>query len=318
MKRALITGITGQDGSYLAELLLAKGYEVHGIVRRSCSFNTERIEPSTRIRTSANYRLRLHLRRSQRRSVAQSHPAHGRSPTRSTTSARRATCACQLRRARVHRRAVGLGTLRLLEAIRELGLDPRRASTRRRRARCSARRRRRRTRPRRSIPRSPTRAPRCSPTTVPELSRGLRHVRLRAASCSTTSRRGAANRSSRARSRARRRASSTAWTDKLYLGNLDAKRDWGFAGDYVEAMWTDAAAGQARRLRDRHRRVALGARAAARWRSATLGLDWKKYVEIDPRYFRPTEVDHLRGDAGEGAQGVRLEAQGDVPRSWCR
>ena len=98
---------------------------------------------------------------------------------------------------------------------------------------------------------------------------------------------------------------------KLYLGNLDAKRDWGFAGDYVEAMWLMLqqdkpddyviATGESHSVRE-FLDVAFGA----------LGLDWKKYVEIDPRYFRPTEVDHLRGDAEQGARGARLEAQGHL------
>ena len=98
---------------------------------------------------------------------------------------------------------------------------------------------------------------------------------------------------------------------KLYLGNLDAKRDWGFAGDYVEAMWLMlqqdkpddyvVATGETHSVRELLD-VAFGA----------LGLDWKKYVEIDPRYFRPTEVDHLLGDAAKAHEGARLEAEGHV------
>ncbi len=99
--------------------------------------------------------------------------------------------------------------------------------------------------------------------------------------------------------------------NKLFLGNLDAKRDWGFAGDYVEAMWLMLqqdkpddfviATGESHTVRE-CLDVAFGA----------LGLDWKKHVEIDPRYFRPTEVDHLRGDAGKATQGARLEAEGHL------
>ena len=88
--------------------------------------------------------------------------------------------------------------------------------------------------------------------------------------------------------------------DKLFLGNLDAKRDWGFAGDYVEAMWLHAAAGQARRLRGRHRRERTRCASCSTWRSASSDLDWKKYVEIDPRYFRPAEVDWPRSSRPTG------------------
>ena len=86
---------------------------------------------------------------------------------------------------------------------------------------------------------------------------------------------------------------------KLFLGNLDAKRDWGFAGDYVEAMWLMLQQDRARRLRDRHRRVALGSRAARRGVRLPSGSTGSAHVEIDPRYLRPTEVDHLHGDASK-------------------
>ena len=99
-KTALITGITGQDGSYLAELLLGKGYDVHGVVRRSSSINRDAHRPPAR----SKQRVSSPLRRSHRRVVAEPHPAERSRPTRSTTSARRATCKCQLRHPRVHRR----------------------------------------------------------------------------------------------------------------------------------------------------------------------------------------------------------------------
>ena len=124
----------------------------------------------------------------------------------------------------------------------------------------------------------------------------------RAASCSTTSRprRGipfVTRKITRAAARIKHGLDK-----KLFLGNLDAKRDWGFAGDYVEAMWMMLQQDKARRLRDRHRRVALACASASTSPSARSDLDWKKYVELDPRYFRPTEVDHLRGDASKARE----------------
>ena len=264
MKRALITGITGQDGSYLAELLLDKGYEVHGIVRRSSSFNTERID---------------HLYHDPHEAGRAPVPALRRPGRRG-----RAWCGCSTRSqpdeiyhlgAQSHVRVsfdipeytadvTGLGTLRLLEAIREPGVRDR-ASTRPRRSEMFgatpppqneatpfhprspyARGQGRRVLDRPSTTARPTG---CSPST---------------GSSSTTSPRAAARPSSRARSPARVARIKAGLQDKLYLGNLDAKRDWGYAPDYVEAMWRMLQARRARRLRDRHRRDALGARVPRR------------------------------------------------------
>ena len=122
-------------------------------------------------------------------------------------------------------------------------------------------------------------------------------------------------RSSRARSRARPPASSTASQKKLYLGNLDAKRDWGFAGDYVEAMWLMLQQDKPDDYVVATGEIAQRARVPRRRRSARSDLDWKKYVEIDPRYFRPTEVDLLLGDASKAHEGARLEAEGHVQGS---
>ena len=238
MKRALITGITGQDGSYLAELLLAKGYEVHGVVRRSSSFNTERLDAIYQDPHAPNYRLRLHLRRSRRRQLARNRiAAHG--PARRDLQPGRAEPrARELRRPRVHR-LDGRRSARCACSRRSAssGLDKCRASTRRRRARCSARRRRRRTRRTPFHRAARTRAPRCSRTSSARTTARPTACSSRAASCSTTSRRAAAipfvtRKITRAAARIKHGLDK-----KLYLGNLDAKRDWGFAGDYVEAMW---------------------------------------------------------------------------------
>ncbi|HZL19895.1 MAG TPA: GDP-mannose 4,6-dehydratase [Polyangia bacterium] len=302
MKRALITGITGQDGSYLAELLLAKGYEVCGLVRRSSSFNTERLDRIYQDPHVADYRLRLvygdlddasSLNRAIRTIKpdeiynlgAQSHVRVSFDVPEYTAS------------------TVALGTLRLLEAIRESGLDksvrfyqasssemfggaapPQNEATA-------------------FEPRSPYA---CAKVFAHQLCQNYREAYGMFISCGIlfnheSPRRGipfVTRKITRAAARIKHGLDK-----KLYLGNLDAKRDWGFAGDYVEAMWMMlqqdkpddfvVATGESHSVREALD-VAFGA----------LGLDWKKFVEIDPRYFRPTEVDHLHGDASKARQAL--------------
>lgn len=297
-RRALITGITGQDGSYLAELLLHKGYEVHGIVRRSSSFNTGRIEHLYRDPHDPSARLRLHygdvldsaslltiLARVQPDEVynlaAQSHvrvsfdmPVHSGD-------------------------VVGLGTVRLLEALRDLGQRPRfyQASSSEMFGASPA--------PQSEatpfLPRSPYAAAKLYGHFMT-----INHRQAYGlfACCGIlfnheSPRRGETFVTRKVtRAAARIRAGQQ---DRLYLGNLQARRDWGFAGDYVEAMWrmlqAEApddyviATGQSHSVRELLDE-AFG----------YLGLDWQRHVEIDPRYFRPTEVEELRGDAGKAQE----------------
>jgi GDPmannose 4,6-dehydratase len=294
MKKALITGISGQDGSYLAELLLAKGYEVTGVVRRSSSFNTERLDGIYQDPHASNYKLRLvygdlddasSLNRVLRTVKpdeiynlgAQSHVRVSFDVPEYTAS------------------TVGIGTLRLLEAIRESGQEktvkfyqasssemfgaaapPQDENTP-------------------FIPRSPYA---CAKVFAHQLCQNYRDAYGMHISCGIlfnheSPRRGipfVTRKITRTAARIRHGLEK-----KLYLGNLDSFRDWGFAGDYVEAMWMMlqqpkgddyvVATGESHSVRE-CLDVAFGA----------LDLDWKKYVEIDPRYFRPTEVDHLKGD----------------------
>jgi len=294
MRRALITGITGQDGSYLAELLLAKGYEIYGLVRRSSSFNTERLEGIYQDPHAANYRLRLVygdlddassvnqiLQTVEPDEIynlgAQSHVRVSFDVPEYTAS------------------TVGIGTLRLLEAIRESGQEktvrfyqasssemfgaaapPQDENTP-------------------FIPRSPYA---CAKVFAHQLCQNYRDAYGMHISCGIlfnheSPRRGipfVTRKITRTAARIRHGLEK-----KLYLGNLDSFRDWGFAGDYVEAMWMMlqqdkgddyvVATGESHSVRE-CLDVAFG----------ELDLDWKKYVEIDPRYFRPTEVDHLKGD----------------------
>ena len=292
MKKALITGITGQDGSFLAELLLAKGYEVHGIVRRSSSFNTERLEPIYQDPHAPNYKLRLHYGDLEDGSAlanlvtkiapdelynlaAQSHVRVSFDIPEYTVS------------------TVAVGTLRLLEAIRELGTKCRfyQASSSEMYGSSPA--------PQHEHtpfqPRSPYA---CAKVFAHQLCQNYREAYGLYIACGIlfnheSHRRGVpfvTRKITRAAARIKHGLDK-----KLFLGNLDAKRDWGYAGDYVEAMWMMLqqdkpddyviATGEAHTVRD-VLDVAFG----------TLGLDWQPYVELDPRYLRPTEVDHLCGD----------------------
>ena len=294
MKRALITGVTGQDGSYLAELLLEKGYEVYGMVRRSSSFNTERLDRIYQDPHVPDYKLRLvygdlddasSLNRVLR-SVkpdeiynlgAQSHVRVSFDVPEYTAS------------------TVGLGTLRLLESIRESGLEK---SVRFYQASSSemfggAKPPQSETTP--FEPRSPYP---CAKVFAHQLAQNYREAYGMFICCGIlfnheSPRRGipfVTRKITRTAARIKHGLEK-----KLYLGNLDAKRDWGFAGDYVEAMWMMlqhdkaddyvVATGESHSVRE-CLDISFGA----------LDLDWKKYVEIDPRYFRPTEVDHLHGD----------------------
>ena len=295
MKKALITGITGQDGSYLAELLLGKGYEVHGVVRRSSSFNTERLEQIYQDPHVPDYRLRLHYGDLEDATslsnlvtkiqfdeiynlAAQSHVRVSFDVPEYTVS------------------TVAMGTLRLLEAIRELPTRPKFYQASSSEMFGSTPPPQLETTP--FQPRSPYA---CAKVFAHHLCQNYRDAYGMFIACGIlfnheSPRRGipfVTRKITRAAARIKHGLDK-----KLFLGNLDAKRDWGFAGDYVEAMWLMLqqekaddfviATGESYSVRD-CLDVSFG----------ELGLDWKKYVELDPRYLRPTEVDHLHGDASK-------------------
>ncbi len=314
-KKALVTGITGQDGSYLAEFLLDKGYEVHGIIRRSSTFNTDRIDHLYRDPHETGVRLFNCITAISPTRWPEPPPRQARSPTRSTTSARRATCGSRFDIPDYTADVTGVGTLRLLEAMREAGVA-RRASTRPPHRRCSA-----------SAPPPQSEAtpfhPR-SPYGVAKVAAFWSTVNYREAYGMfavngilfnhESPRRGetfVTRKITRAVARIK-----AGLQDKLYLGNLDARRDWGYAPDYVEAMWRMLQARRARRLRRRDRRAAHRAGVLSSSPSRTSDLDWKAHVEIDPRYFRPTEVDALLGDATKAASSL-AGSRRSASRSWC-
>ncbi|MFN8572683.1 MAG: GDP-mannose 4,6-dehydratase [Gemmatimonadaceae bacterium] len=294
MRKALITGITGQDGSYLAELLLTKGYEVHGVVRRSSQFNTGRIEPIYLSAHLPGERLHLHYgdlhdASSLQRILARVAPDEvynlgAQSHVRISFDIPEYTVD-----------VAGLGTLRLLEAIRNLGMSPRfyQASSSEQYGKVAA------VPQSESTPFHPRSPYACAKVFAHHVTVNYRESYGLHASCGIlfnheSPRRGE-NFVTRKITRGLTRI-KLGLQPKLFLGNLDAQRDWGFAGDYVEAMWLMLqqtvpddyviATGETHSVREFLDAV-----------SEVLDLDWERYVEIDPKYYRPAEVDLLLGDA---------------------
>ena len=297
-RRALITGITGQDGSYLAELLLNKGYEVHGMIRRSSSFNTRRLETIYQDPHEAGARLYLHYgdvtdANGMARLVRQL------KPTEIYNLAAQSHVRVSFDQAIYTADTTAVGTVKLLEAVRDFqeasGCQIRyyQASSSEQYG-LAAETPQRETTP--FHPRSPYAAAKIYAhwiTVNYRESYGLH------ASCGILFNHESPRRGETFVTRKITRAAGRikcGLQQKLYLGNLDANRDWGFAGDYVEAMWLMlqqetpddyvVATGQTFSVRDFLDRV-----------FTRLDLDWKDLVQIDQRYFRPAEVDLLQGDA---------------------
>ncbi len=307
MKKALITGITGQDGSYLADFLVRQGYAVHGIIRRASLFNTSRVDHLYKDAHDPDARLFLHYGdltdgTGLRRIIEQVQPDEvynlgAQSHVKVSFAQPEYTAD-----------AVATGTLRLLEAVRDyenisghrvkfyqagssemFGAAPPPQSEK--------------------TPFYPR-----SPYAVAKVAAYWYCVNYREAYgmfiCNgilfnhESPRRGetfVTRKITRALGRIK-----MGLQQHLYLGNLAAKRDWGFAGDYVEAMWLMLqqeqpddfviATGEAYSVQE-FLETAFG----------LVGLDWRDYVKIDPRYFRPTEVDYLLGDATKASQQLRWQ-----------
>jgi GDPmannose 4,6-dehydratase len=295
MKKAFITGIPGQDGSYLAELLLSKDYEVHGLIRRSSTFNTDRIDHLYRDIHDPAARMYLHygdlsvsgqmtdllacIRPDEIYNLgAQSHVRVSFDMPEYTGD------------------VTGLGTLRLLEAIRKTGIKAKfyQASSSEMFGAAPP--------PQNELtpfrPQSPYAAAKVYAYHMVQNYRKAYNV----FACNgilfnhESPRRGetfVTRKVTRAATRIK-----LGLKDKLYLGNLDARRDWGYAGDYVEAMWLMVqqdepddyvvATGETYSVREFVEKV-----------FEKLDLDYRKHVAIDKRYFRPTEVDVLLGDAAK-------------------
>ena len=306
MKRALITGITGQDGSYLAELLLQKGYEVHGIIRRASSFNSSRIDHLYQDRHTRGVKLFLHygdlsdsvslVKMLYDLKFDEIYHLGAQSHVRVSYDIPEYTADI-----------TGVGTIRILEAIRETASNPRfyQASSSEMFGKVVEI-------PQRETtpfhPRSPYavakvfsywatvnyregynmfacngilfnhESPRRGETFVTrKITRAIAHIKL-------------------------------GLQEKLYLGNLDAKRDWGYAPEFVEAMWLILQQDQP----DDYV-IATGETHSVKEfceeAFAHAGLDWSKYVEIDERYYRPAEVDLLIGDPSKAKRVLGWEAK---------
>ena len=295
-KKALITGITGQDGSYLAEFLLKKNYEVYGLVRRSSSFNTKRIDHIYQDPHEEDLRVKLvygdlNDASSLNQTIKTIEPDEvynlgAQSHVRVSFDVPEYTA-----------ETVAVGTTRLLEAIRDSGIQTKfyQASSSEMFGNTV------------SWPQNEETPfyPR-SPYAVAKVYAYWMTINYREAynmfACNgilfnhESPRRGetfVTRKITMALARIKQNVQN-----KLFLGNLDAKRDWGFAGDYVEAMWLMLQQDQPEDYV-----VATGeAHSVKEFLSEAfgyVGLDWEKYVEIDERYFRPTEVDYLLGDSSK-------------------
>ena len=300
MKKAFITGITGQDGSYLAEFLLCKGYEIHGLIRRASTFNTDRIDHLYRDFHDPEARVYLHygdlsvsgqltdlLQEIRPDEIyhlgAQSHVRVSFDMPEYTGD------------------ITGLGTLRLLEAIRKTGIQARfyQASSSEMFGAAPPPQSE-------STPFQPQSPYAAAKVYAYYIVRNYRNAyNLFAANGilfnHESPRRGVTfvtRKITRAATRIK-----LGLQQKLFLGNLEAKRDWGFAGDYVEAMWLMLqqekpddyviATGETHSVREFAEKV-----------FEKLDLDYQKYVAVDARYFRPTEVDVLLGDAGRARKAL--------------
>jgi GDPmannose 4,6-dehydratase len=297
-KRALVTGITGQDGSYLAELLLSKGYEVHGLIRRSSSFSTGRIDHLYRDPHTGETGMQLHYG-DLSDSSSLIHTLNRLKPDEVYNLGAQSHVKVSFEMPEFTADTTGMGTLRLLEAVRCADWPIRfyQAGSSEMFGK-AAETPQRETTP--FYPRSPYGVSKAFAhwmTVQYREAHGLfavngilfNHESPRRGPTFVT------------RKVTRAVAAIVAGRqEKLYMGNLDARRDWGYAPEYVEAMWLMLqqpqpddfviATGEMHSVRE-FVEIAFG----------LVGLDWQRYVVIDPAYFRPTEVDELCGDASKAA-----------------
>src|SRR5689334_19354005 len=309
-KRALITGITGQDGSYLAELLLAKGYEVHGLIRRSSTFNTVRVDHLYVDPHEPDARLFLHY-------------------GDLSDGARLVTLLAQIKPDEVYNLAAqshvrvsfdepehtgnttGVGSIRLLEAVRMAGLDCRFYQA-------SSSEMFGATPPPQNeetpfYPRSPYGAAKVYSYWITKNYREAYGIfAVNGILFNHESPRRGETFVTRKITRAVARIKA-GLQDDLYLGNLDAVRDWGYAPEYVEGMWRIL-------QQDEPDDYVLATGVPATVRDfvtaafSHAGLDWEKYVRHDSRYERPAEVDALIGDPGKAEQKLGWKATTDWRR----
>lgn len=305
MKKALITGITGQDGSYLAELLLSKGYEVHGIIRRASTFNTRRIDHIYHDPHANGEKVKMYLHYgdiSQNESLLEI--IYDVRPEEIYNLAAQSHVRVSFDMPEYTGDVTGLGTIRILEAIRKSGIKTRFYQASSSELYGSAAPPQNEQTP--FKPQSPYAAAKLYSFWVTNQYRNgynmfasngilFNHESPRRGETFVT------------RKITRALANIVAGNQKhLYLGNLDAKRDWGYAPDYVAAMWKIL-------QHDRSDDFVIGTGEAHSVREfldeafGYLNLDWNEYVRIDPRYFRPNEVDYLLADPSKSINELGWE-----------
>ena len=306
MKKALITGITGQDGSYLAELLLAKGYEVHGVIRRSSSFNTGRIDHIYQDPHVDNARLVLHYG-DLADAVQMVKLLYELQPDEIYNLGAQSHVKVSFDIPEYTGDVDGLGTLRILEAIRESGLEKKarfyQASSSEMFGKVQ------------EVPQTETtpfwpRSPYgCAKVFAYWLTVNYRESYGLHASNGILFNHESPRRGETFVTRKITRAATRiklGLQEKLYLGNLDAKRDWGFASEYVEMMWLMLQQEQPDdyvvATNETH-----SVREFCQEAFGLLGLDWEKHVLLDPRYERPAEVDLLIGDPAKARRQLGWE-----------
>ena len=303
MKRALITGITGQDGSYLAELLLAKGYEVHGLIRRASTFNTSRIDHIYQDPHEPDARLFLHYG-DLSNSEQLANLIYNVQPDEIYHLGAQSHVRVSFDMPEYTGDVTGLGTTRILEAIRRSGIKtkfyqasssemfgdsppPQNENTPFR-------------------PRSPYA---CAKVYAYWMTRIYREGYGLFACNGILFNHESPRRGETFVTRKITRAIANILAGKqkkLYLGNLKAKRDWGYAPEYVEAMWLML-------QQDEPDDYVVGTGEAHSVQEfveeafSYVDLDWREYVEIDPRYFRPTEVEFLLADASKARKKLGWE-----------
>jgi GDPmannose 4,6-dehydratase len=320
MKKALITGLTGQDGSYLAELLLSKDYEVHGLKRRSSSFNTDRVDHLYHDFHESGTRLFLHYA-DLTDAISLSGLLADIRPDEVYNLGAQSHVKVSFDTPEYTGDVVAMGTLRLLEAIRRVGLKCRFYQA-------SSSEMFGSTPPPQSEtslfhPRSPYA---CAKLFAHSCTVNYRESYRMHASCGILFNHESSRRGETFVTRKITRAVAyikLGLQEKLFLGNLDARRDWGYAPDYVKAMWLmlqqDQPGDYVVGTGEMHSVREFVERAFA-----AANLDWHDYVSIDPRYYRPAEVDALQADFSKAARVlgwrptvtfselVRIMVQGDL------
>lgn len=305
MKKALVTGVTGQDGSYLAELLLAKGFEVHGLIRRASTFNTRRIDHIYHDPHSNGEAVHLYLHYGD---VSASESLldiiYNIKPDEIYHLAAQSHVRVSFDMPEYTGDITGLGTVRILEAIRKSGIKTRfyQASSSEMFGGAKP--------PQDELtpfePRSPYAAAKVYAYWI---ARNYREGYGTFACNGILFNHESARRGETFVTRKITRAAAAIKAGKqkhLYLGNLDSHRDWGYAPEYVEAMWLIV-------QQDRANDYVIGTGESHTIREfldeafGYIGLDWHDYVKIDPRYFRPTEVDYLLSDPSRARRELGWE-----------